>query len=194
MSEAADQLVLEYLGTVADVAHGRLSAQERLDFINRLRSRIEEYRGGSDNPRHVRQVLARFGDPSYLVERERRRLDEARGPALNGEAGGGGGAAAGSANGDDSKDGASLPRPPMRVVRRDGRTTRHVVWSPSGVAKIRREKRAQPRNGRFAGMLRQAWQTVAQQWTFTRGRKASGGDASGGNAPGRRALGRKPPR
>jgi len=179
MSEAADQLVLEYLGTVADVAHGRLSAQERLDFINRLRSRIEEYRGGSDNPRHVRQVLARFGDPSYLVERERRRLDEARGPALNGEAGlgGDGGVAAGSANGDDSKGGASLPRPPMRVVQRDGRTTRHVVWSPSGVAKLRRELRAQPRSGRFVGMLRQAWHTVMRQGTP--GRKPSGGGSGG---------------
>ncbi|MBO2455907.1 hypothetical protein J4573_53150 [Actinomadura barringtoniae] len=209
MSEAADQLVLEYLGRVADVAHGRLSAQERLDFINRLRTRIGEYRGGSDNPRHVRQVLARFGDPSYLVERERRRLDEARAPSLNGEVAlgtdgsKGSGALASSAsasasasaatdgsdgtgskgggaskNGGGPKDadgGSSAPRPPMRVVRRDGRTTRHVVWTPSGVAKLRRELRAQPRNGRFGGMFRQAWQTVTRQWTSTRGRKASGG-------------------
>jgi hypothetical protein len=193
MSEAADQLVMEYLGRVADISHGRLNAQERLDFINRLRRRIDEYRGGSDNPRRVRQVLDRFGDPGYLVERERRRLDQARAdlaqavpPALNGDAAPGGSDAAGALSGvvspgngraDDAGDAGevSTPRPPMRVIRRNGRTTRHVVWSPSGVAKLRRELRAQPHNGRVSGAARQAWQAVVRQWTGARRRKSPGG-------------------
>ncbi|KAB2337814.1 hypothetical protein [Actinomadura rudentiformis] len=78
MAEVAEQLILEYLGKVADAAHGELSSQERLDFCSRLRRRIEEHRRGSNDPRQVRQVLARFGDPKYLVARERRRLDEIR--------------------------------------------------------------------------------------------------------------------
>ncbi|KAB8191418.1 hypothetical protein FH608_029580 [Nonomuraea phyllanthi] len=70
----ADQLVLNYVSRAADVAHGVLRADQRLDFTRRLRARIEEERGGSQNAREVSKVLARFGDPAALVEREARRL------------------------------------------------------------------------------------------------------------------------
>ncbi|WP_344479674.1 hypothetical protein [Nonomuraea monospora] len=77
MIERADQLVLNYVSAAADAAHGVLRADQRLDFAKRLRARIEAERGGSQNARQVAKVLARFGDPVALVEREVRRLEAA---------------------------------------------------------------------------------------------------------------------
>ncbi|MEV4106509.1 hypothetical protein [Nonomuraea sp. NPDC049695] len=77
MMERADQLVLNYVSKAADAAHGVLRADQRLDFAKRLRARIEVERHGSQNAREVSKVLARFGDPAALVEREARRLAEA---------------------------------------------------------------------------------------------------------------------
>ncbi|WP_103962783.1 hypothetical protein [Nonomuraea solani] len=77
MIERADQLVLNYVSKAADAAHGVLRADQRLDFAKRLRARIEAERHGSQNAREVAKVLARFGDPAALVEREVRRLAEA---------------------------------------------------------------------------------------------------------------------
>lgn len=75
--ERADQLILNYVSAAADAAHGVLRSDQRLDFAKRLRARIEVERQGSQNPRQVVKVLARFGDPVALVEREARRLAEA---------------------------------------------------------------------------------------------------------------------
>ncbi|MCT9933298.1 hypothetical protein N5079_24095 [Planotetraspora sp. A-T 1434] len=72
--ERADQLVLEYVSRVADAAHGRLRPDQRLEFVRRLRERVEQERGGSDDARHVQKVIARFGPPGALVDREIRRL------------------------------------------------------------------------------------------------------------------------
>ncbi|WP_084965711.1 hypothetical protein [Thermoactinospora rubra] len=72
--EKADQLVLSYVSKAADLARGRLRPEQRLDFVNRLRARIEQERGGSQDARDVAKVLSRFGDPKVLVEREVRRL------------------------------------------------------------------------------------------------------------------------
>ncbi|WP_433515009.1 hypothetical protein ACQP2T_04990 [Nonomuraea sp. CA-143628] len=77
MIERADQLILNYVSAAADAAHGVLRSDQRLDFAKRLRARIEVERQGSQNPRQVVKVLARFGDPVTLVEREARRLAEA---------------------------------------------------------------------------------------------------------------------
>ncbi|MFG1707550.1 hypothetical protein ACFLIM_30540 [Nonomuraea sp. M3C6] len=90
MIERADQLVLNYVSKAADAAHGVLRADQRLDFAKRLRARIEAERQGSQNAREVSKVLARFGDPVALVEREVRRLAEAgaatkRDPATGGD-------------------------------------------------------------------------------------------------------------
>ncbi|TMR89403.1 hypothetical protein [Nonomuraea basaltis] len=77
MIERAEQLVLNYVSRAADAAHGVLRTDQRLDFAKRLRARIEAERHGSQNAREVAKVLARFGDPVELVEREVRRLAEA---------------------------------------------------------------------------------------------------------------------
>ncbi|MFI6738722.1 hypothetical protein ACIBI9_37855 [Nonomuraea sp. NPDC050451] len=87
MIERADQLVLNYVSKAADAAHGVLRADQRLDFAKRLRARIEVERRGSQNAREVSKVLARFGDPVALVEREARRLAEAGVPTMRAEAG-----------------------------------------------------------------------------------------------------------
>jgi hypothetical protein len=84
--ERADQLVLNYVSKAADAAHGVLRTDQRLDFAKRLRARIEVERRGSQNARDVAKVLARFGDPVALVEREVRRLAEAAGAADRPEA------------------------------------------------------------------------------------------------------------
>lgn len=80
MTEHADQLVLEYLGRVADAAHGALRSDERLDFLTRLRTRIDQMRARAkaERPGQVRGILERFGDPAVLVERERERLAAVR--------------------------------------------------------------------------------------------------------------------
>jgi hypothetical protein len=60
MIEHADQLVLEYLSRANDAAHRSLGARERIDFMARLRQRIEEERaaaGGATEPAQVRKVL-----------------------------------------------------------------------------------------------------------------------------------------
>ncbi|MFE3451154.1 hypothetical protein ACFXJ8_19755 [Nonomuraea sp. NPDC059194] len=74
MIERADQLVLDFVSKAADAAHGVLRQDHRLDFVRRLRARIESERAGSADPKVVARVLARFGDPAALVEREARRL------------------------------------------------------------------------------------------------------------------------
>ncbi|MFI6295769.1 hypothetical protein ACIBEJ_29520 [Nonomuraea sp. NPDC050790] len=66
------------MSKAADAAHGVLRADQRLDFSRRLRARIEQERHGSQSAREVAKVLARFGDPRALVDREARRLAEAR--------------------------------------------------------------------------------------------------------------------
>ncbi|MQA87551.1 MAG: hypothetical protein GEV03_23740 [Streptosporangiales bacterium] len=87
MHERADQIVLEYLRRVGDVAHRVLRSDERLDFMTRLRARIEEIRAqtGAVEPEQVRRVIARFGDPARLVERERQRLEQERAPQQEAE-------------------------------------------------------------------------------------------------------------
>ncbi|GAA4525179.1 hypothetical protein GCM10023096_56710 [Nonomuraea ferruginea] len=74
--ERADQLILNYVSKAADAAHGVLRPEQRLDFTRRLRTRIEAERRGSQSAKDVTRLLARFGDPVLLVEREARRLAE----------------------------------------------------------------------------------------------------------------------
>jgi hypothetical protein len=90
MSARAEQLMLEYLSRVADAAHGVLRSDERLAFVTRLRASIERQRQatGAYELGQVRRLLAKFGEPSALVARERRRLDAERAagsvaPAVN---------------------------------------------------------------------------------------------------------------
>ncbi|WP_344864577.1 hypothetical protein [Planomonospora alba] len=80
MIERADQLVLEYVSRAADAAHGVLRQDQRLDFVRRLRERIDAERRGADSPAAVAKVLAGFGDPVALVRREARRLSEEAAP------------------------------------------------------------------------------------------------------------------
>ncbi|NAS26461.1 hypothetical protein GT755_32905 [Herbidospora sp. NEAU-GS84] len=74
MIERADQLVLEFVSRVADAAHGRMRPEERLDYVRRVRERVDQERKGDENPKSVARLLARFGSPEDMVEREVRRL------------------------------------------------------------------------------------------------------------------------
>ncbi|AWS47220.1 hypothetical protein DKM19_43940 [Streptosporangium sp. 'caverna'] len=75
MIERVDQLVLEYVSRAADAAHGVLPPRQRIDFVGRLRKRIDAERMGMDSPAAVEKVLAQFGDPVVLVRREVHRLN-----------------------------------------------------------------------------------------------------------------------
>ncbi|NUT45400.1 MAG: hypothetical protein HOV86_35960 [Thermoactinospora sp.] len=75
MNERADQLVLDYVARAADAAHGVLRPDQRIDFVKRLRASIERERGDARTAKDVAKVLARFGDPRALVEREVRQLN-----------------------------------------------------------------------------------------------------------------------
>ncbi|MEO3874526.1 hypothetical protein ABGB18_37530 [Nonomuraea sp. B12E4] len=159
MIERADQLVLNYVSKAADAAHGVLRADQRLDFVKRLRARIEVERQGSQNAREVSKVLARFGDPVALVERELRRLAEAgatgartgRDPAPPAGRSGGGDGAPGESGGTGAGPGATL-RFPAIVDDRD---------TPPGVQAYRKiaQERLDRQAGRglpFAGLRRAA--------------------------------------
>lgn len=76
MSERADQIVLDYLRRVADAAYGVLRSDERLEFLARLRRRIDEVRirQRAHKPAQVQRIIERFGAPGALVEQERLRL------------------------------------------------------------------------------------------------------------------------
>lgn len=76
MSERADQVVLEYLRRVADAAYGVLRSDERLEFLARLRRRIDEVRirQKAHKPAQVQRIIDRLGPPEALVEEERLRL------------------------------------------------------------------------------------------------------------------------
>lgn len=76
MSESADQIVLEYLRRVADAAYGVLRSDERLEFLARLRRRIDEVRirQKAHKPAQVQRIIDRLGPPEALVEEERLRL------------------------------------------------------------------------------------------------------------------------
>jgi hypothetical protein len=91
MSARSEQLVLDYLSRAADAAHGILRSDERLRFIASLRAAIEQQRQAvrAVEPAQVRQVLAKFGDPRGLADRERRSLDEAKAAALDARDAGG---------------------------------------------------------------------------------------------------------
>lgn len=76
MSERADQIVLDYLRRVADAAYGVLRSDERLEFLARLRRRIDEVRirQKAHKPAQVLRIIDRLGPPEALVEEERLRL------------------------------------------------------------------------------------------------------------------------
>ncbi|MEU8400794.1 hypothetical protein AB0C28_36875 [Nonomuraea sp. NPDC048892] len=146
MIERADQLVLNYVSQAADAAHGVLRADQRLDFARRLRARIEVERGGSQNARQVAKVLARFGDPAALVEREARRLAEAGVATARDPAGVGAGAVARPVSGPASgpaggPSGGGATRPLPAVTDEE---------APPGVRAYRRI--AQDNLGRRQGM------------------------------------------
>ncbi len=136
--ERADQLVLDFVSRAADAAHGVLRQDHRLDFVKRLRARIESERAGSEDPKAVAKVLARFGDPAALVEREARRLSGASEvPQVQAE-------------------------PEVRPAGKDTAVFPRVVDDvPPGVARSRREARAElaaraERGLPFAGLRRAA--------------------------------------
>jgi hypothetical protein len=157
--ERADQLVLNYVSRAADAAHGVLRADQRLDFAKRLRARIETERRGSQNAREVSRVLARFGDPVALVEREARRLAEAAADARRDSA---------AANPDPAaaSDGGSQGTGQPRGTGRTGATLRFPAVvddrdGPPGVQAHRRIaqerlSRPQGRSLPFAGLRRAA--------------------------------------
>jgi hypothetical protein len=136
--ERADQLILNYVSKAADAAHGVLRPEQRLDFTRRLRGRIEEERHGSASPREVSRVLARFGDPVALVEREAHRLASLSAPGP-----------------------ASSPGAPGTAPARSGETVsfpRIVDDPPPGVAhyrKVAEERLGRPSRGLpLAGLRR----------------------------------------
>ncbi|WP_214326453.1 hypothetical protein [Nonomuraea sediminis] len=144
MIERADQLVLNYVSKAADAAHGVLRSDQRLDFVKRLRARIEEERRGSQDAREVARVLARFGDPKALVAREVNRLAQNTSAPADSGAGGLPGYPA-------AADGATAVFP--SIV-----DDAEPVPSPPGVEQGRRpaQQRLARRGLSFAGLRRAA--------------------------------------
>jgi len=69
LTAEADQVVLDFLGKVADLAQGRMSPQSRSQLIERLRREISERRAdrGAEKPTEVRQLLVGLGSAEALV-------------------------------------------------------------------------------------------------------------------------------
>src|SRR5215813_4598785 len=77
---SADRLIREYLARVAEVGTRYLPMGRRGAFVQRTRRRIEREIGpdGARDAEHVRDVLARLGEPEDLVMAERARMDAER--------------------------------------------------------------------------------------------------------------------
>ena len=77
---SGDRLILEYLTRVTVAGTHYLPKGRRIAFVGNTRNRIEREIGpnGSADPAHVREVLARLGEPEDLVKAERARLDAER--------------------------------------------------------------------------------------------------------------------
>ncbi|MFC7218762.1 hypothetical protein ACFQLX_11360 [Streptomyces polyrhachis] len=71
MGIEGDQLILDYLSRVGDLAQQRaLPSGERVRLVTRLRTRIDRVRAeeGAYSAAEVRRVLERFGSPGEIVE------------------------------------------------------------------------------------------------------------------------------
>lgn len=76
MNPPTEQLIRDYLNQVSVAALGRLSSDERREFLSRTREELErEARDpGAADPATVEQLLSGLGQPEALVELERARL------------------------------------------------------------------------------------------------------------------------
>jgi hypothetical protein len=68
VSVESDQLVLDYLSRVGDLAQTTLPAAQRMQLVARLRSNIDRERSGSDSAAAVRRILGKIGTPDEVVE------------------------------------------------------------------------------------------------------------------------------
>ena len=77
---SGDRLILDYLTRVTVAGTRYLPKGSRISFVGKTRNRIDREIGpnGSADPAHVREVLARLGEPEDLVKAERARLDAER--------------------------------------------------------------------------------------------------------------------
>jgi hypothetical protein len=77
---SGDRLILDYLTRVTVAGTRYLPKGSRIAFVGNTRNRIEREigPGGTADPAHVREVLARLGEPEDLVKAERARLDAER--------------------------------------------------------------------------------------------------------------------
>src|SRR5262249_30509732 len=77
---SADRLIREYLARVAEAGTRYLPMGRRGAFVQSTRRRIERQigPGGARDAEHVRDVLARLGEPEDLVKAERARMDGER--------------------------------------------------------------------------------------------------------------------
>lgn len=131
MSEQSEQLVLDYLRQAGDAAYGRMRADERIDFLSRLRTRIEEFRtsSGAKEPEQVRKVLRRFGDPAMLVDRERDRLERERRESAEQPA-----AEAADADGAQEEGPITEPIPAVKTTDETGKSGREVAQPETATA------------------------------------------------------------
>ncbi|MEU6340102.1 hypothetical protein ABZ883_04020 [Streptomyces sp. NPDC046977] len=67
MGAEGDQLVLDYLSRVGDLAQTALPAARRAELVARLRQDIDRERGRSDSSAAVRRILKRLGTPDEVV-------------------------------------------------------------------------------------------------------------------------------
>src|SRR5271165_5799887 len=81
MSPPAEQLIRDYLNRLSVAARGQLGPDDRRALVNRTRDFIERKTGLAGPPTaiEVARLLAGLGDPSRLVQQERRRLSAVRG-------------------------------------------------------------------------------------------------------------------
>ncbi|WP_329133002.1 hypothetical protein OG552_14685 [Streptomyces sp. NBC_01476] len=68
MGVESDQLVLDYLSRIGDLAQTTLPAAQRMQLVAQLRKDIDRERRGSDSPATVRRILDRLGPPDEVVE------------------------------------------------------------------------------------------------------------------------------
>lgn len=149
MGIESDQLVLDYLSRVGDLAQQRqLPSGDRMRLVAELRGEIDRRRGKAmgDGPAAVRRILARLGSPHEVVTRAVGRTGDGgggAGSAAGAEVGGGvrpdaGGVASRSGGGPDVRgaepapasgesDGGIKPSVPLGPGHTDARRPRGLL-------------------------------------------------------------------
>src|SRR5215469_3633626 len=181
---SGDRLILDYLTRVTVAGTRYLPKGSRMTFVGKTRNRIEREIGpnGAADPAHVREVLARLGEPEDLVKAERARLDAERASHQSRATGLGGAEAATGTGPIEARRINSRWRPATRARPTGGPAPGAEGAGPRDHSAGRRGGGGK-RKGRLGGLLRDRPGTEPQAPPGAQAPPAEGARSPAGPAP-----------